>query len=140
MVPDDLEALSDLISGCDGGTVMAAYQAVQTFQGLADHVTVFNDVRHSKSKGIRRLLSATHSTHHGPADHITHGPADHIADAIFAAAPSTVVLRTMLDAKHLLPLATISQTPDNALGNFDALLGTRKRYVHKVWAAPVISS
>ena len=96
-------------------------QAVAVFQSMADHVGDFDVEQVSKSRGIRQLAAS--AQRQAPT-----GASVHIADAIFSLAPHLVVLRTMRNPKHNLPLATIGQSPTNAFSNRDLLLGKAKTF------------
>jgi len=123
---EELQLLVNFIKEGDGGSLAVAWQAVAVFQAMAEHVGN-SDVEHSsKSRGIRQLAASVQRQ--APV-----GASAHIADAFFSLAPHLWVLRTMRCPKHNLPLATIGQSPANAFGNRDLLLGRAKRHTDVPW-------
>ena len=104
-----------------------AWQAVAVFQSMADHVGDYDVEQVSKTRGILQLAAS--AQRQAPT-----GASVHIADAIFSLVPHLVVLRTMRNPKHNLPLATIGQSPTNAFGNRDLLLGKAKRFADIPWS------
>ena len=126
VVEEDLQILIDYIKSGDGGALAVAWQAVTVFQSLADHVGESGVEKASMIRGIRQLASAANRP-------TPSGAAVHIADFVFGIAPHKIVLRTMRNPKHNVPLESLSQAATNVFGNRDVLMPKPKRQTEVPW-------
>ena len=113
----------------DGGATVAAFQAARTFKALAAYASNRDSATKAERHGVREWPTGV-TTSVTPCS----VGASEVALQLFALVPYKIMLRSMLNPRHMMPLGAISKAFDNNFGEHDALMGKPKRNEISAWS------